>query len=388
MPHPISRNIRLLGWFNFCADFRVYNAIAVIYFAQVSGSYALGIGVFSVAKLSSAIFELPTGVFSDYLGRKLTLALGQLASVLSIATYALGSSFTTLAAGAVLEGIAFALFSGNNDALIFETLRQDGREAQFPEYQGRLSGMYQWALAASALVAIAALNWLSYRVLFWLSVAPQFAALVLSLNLVEPRRHETGARGSVLAHLREALSGFVRDPKLRLLALASALGFALGETKFLFAPAFYATLWHGPALAVARLISHVGGALGFHFAGRAIAARGERPVLLGSSALAVSIGTVSVAMANIASPALLSISSLLFGPSVVAQQSLMQKAFSDRQRATMASFAQFAGNAFFAVAAFGLGLLADAIGPRYALLTAEGLTIGITYLYWRLFAES
>ena len=35
------RNIRLLTWFNFCDDFRVYNAVAIVYFAAVTHSYAL-----------------------------------------------------------------------------------------------------------------------------------------------------------------------------------------------------------------------------------------------------------------------------------------------------------------------------------------------------------
>src|SRR5258706_7065626 len=107
----VRRNVRLLPWFNFCSDFRIYNAIAVIYFAHVSGSYALGIGVFSIAKLSSAIFEVPTGIFSDFLGRKLTLALGQLASVLSIASYAVAGSFGVLAIGGVRARLSLSLLS-------------------------------------------------------------------------------------------------------------------------------------------------------------------------------------------------------------------------------------------------------------------------------------
>ena len=104
-------------------------------------------------------------------------------------------------------------------------------------------------------------------------------------------------------------------------------------------------------------------------------------------ALAVTIGTVSAAMANIASPALSSVSSVLFGPSVVAQQSLSQKAFTDQQRATMASLSQSAGNVFFAIAATAIGLLADRLGARNALLIAEILGISVTFLFWRLYGR-
>ena len=58
-------NIRRLAWFNFFLDFRLYGPIAIIYFGRVSGSYALGASVLSVVMLSSALLEVPTGVWSD-----------------------------------------------------------------------------------------------------------------------------------------------------------------------------------------------------------------------------------------------------------------------------------------------------------------------------------
>src|SRR5205823_2791395 len=133
------RNIRLLTWFNFCDDFRIYNAVAVVYFAQITHSYALAGLVFSIAKVSSAVFEIPTGILSDLVQRKFTLICGQVASTLAVLCYALGGSFSVLAVGATFEGLAFALFSGNNDALLYDTLKQEGAELQFATFQGRLS---------------------------------------------------------------------------------------------------------------------------------------------------------------------------------------------------------------------------------------------------------
>ena len=112
------KNIRLLSWINFCLDFRIYNAIAIIYFSQITGSYALGLGVFSLRTIASSFFELPTGFLSDMVGRKMTVVLGQAFSVAAIISYAIGGSFFVLAVGAILEGLAIAFFSGNNDALL------------------------------------------------------------------------------------------------------------------------------------------------------------------------------------------------------------------------------------------------------------------------------
>jgi MFS family permease len=96
-------------------------------------------------------------------------------------------------------------------------------------------------------------------------------------------------------------------------------------------------------------------------------------------------GVSAVAVPTIASPAISSLASFPFGPSVVAQGSLMQKAFTDAQRATMGSLIALGGNLLFALAVYAIGALADRIGPRYALLTAEILSISVTVLYWILY---
>jgi MFS family permease len=103
--------------------------------------------------------------------------------------------------------------------------------------------------------------------------------------------------------------------------------------------------------------------------------------------MSLAIGITATAVPTVASPAISSASSLLFGPSVVAQGNLMQQAFTDRQRATMGSLVSLGGNLLYAVAVFALGWFADRVGPRYALLAAEILTISVALLYWRLFGR-
>jgi MFS family permease len=378
------RNIALLSAFNFCNDFRVYAPIMVVYFSAVTGSFALGTALFSIAKLASSAFEVPTGVFSDLVGRRLTLLLGQVASVVSIALYAAGHGFALLAVGAVFEGLAFALFSGNNAALLYDTLRQEEQQAHYAEYQGRVSAMFQLALAVSAVVALVALNWLSLRAMFVLSLGPQVLGIVFALLLVEPRR-SSAVPTNIFAHLGEALAAFRRDVPLRDLSIASMLGYALGESKYQFRPAFFALFWPAWALGLAGAMVNTLGALGFRLGGATVRRFGEARVLVATGLVSLACGIGAVAIAGVASPAIIALSSILFGPAMVAQGSLMQKAFNDAQRATMASLISLGGNLLFAVAAVAIGALADRIGARFALLTAEILSIPVTLLYWRLF---
>lgn len=378
------RNIRLLTWFNFCDDFRVYNAIAVIYFAEITHSYALAGVVFSLAKVSSAVFEVPTGVLSDLVQRKFTLLCGQVASTLAVLFYAIGGSFWFLAVGAIFEGLAFALFSGNNDALLYDTLKQEGEELQFPLFQGRLSSMFQFSLAASALVASGALKLLPFAGLFWLSLIPKFLGLGLGAFLIEPKR-STVVDTNIYRHLRESLRGFARNARLRAVTLAAVLSFGIGESKFMLLPGFFALYWAPWALGIARFLSNLLAGFGFRLGGTIVKRIGEYTVFIAAMPFSMAMGLSAIAASNVASPALYAFSSLPFGPANVAQASVMQKAFTDQQRATMASLAAFAGNLFYAVAIVGFGVLADHVGVRYTLLAAEILSIPAVIIYWRLF---
>jgi hypothetical protein len=209
---------------------------------------------------------------------------------------------------------------------------------------------------------------------------------LLAFAFVEPAR-PSGIETKVVQHLREAFAAFRGDSRLRLMSLASIIGFGLGEAKFLTLPAFFALFWPAWALGVARLLSHVLGGLGFRLGGRAVRKWSAPTVLIAGTPVASALGISAVLAANGASPALYASGSLLFGPAMVAQASLMQQSFTDRQRATMASLVSFAGSLFMGLVVFLLGVLADRIGVRYALLTVEILSISVPYLYWRLFGS-
>jgi MFS family permease len=383
-----ARNIRLLGWFNFCNDFRIYGPVMIVYFAHVTGSYADGVLILAIAKISSSLCEVPTGVFSDWIGRKGTTIAGQVANIACIAAYAIAQSFEVLAIGAALEGLSFALFSGNGDAFLYDTLKDENREAEFPEWQGRLSAMFQWALAASAAVSTVVLLFSTFRMLFWLSLIPQVLGLILTLFMIEPSRHGREIETNIFAHLKDALAGFFNNWKLRDLSIASMLGFAIGEAKHMFYPAYFALLWSSWGLGVASMLTHALAAIGFRISGPLVRRFRELPLLLWCNAASVAIGIGATAVPTVASPAISSASSMLYGPSLVAQGNLMQQAFTDRQRATMGSLVSLGGNLLYAIAVFALGIFADHVGPRIALLAAEVLTITVTLLYWRLFARA
>lgn len=377
----MHRNIRLLSWFNFFTDFVFFAPVAIIYFAQVTGSYALGMSVFSVAYVSSAVFEVPTGVISDMVGRKKTMVLGAIASVLCVILYAMAQTYWALILGSVFQGVSRAFYSGNNDALLHDTLKESGKENEYHDYLGKASGMFQIALAvATGIGGIMAS--VSFPLVMWASVIPQIIALVIALQITEPTIY-TEKVTNVFFHLRASLSQFRKNYKLQLLTASSILRFGIGESTFFLRSVFISSLWPLWAIGISYSLSHVGGALGFHFSGRIINRFSHLKVLNFEILFNRIVNLIALIFPTILSPALMTTSSLTYGAGSVAINSLLQKEFTQAQRATMSSIASLGGSILFGIFSVLLGFVADRFDARAAMIMAHILLL-LPLIFYRM----
>lgn len=378
-----ARNITLLKWHAFGVDFSLWAPLAIIYFAKVSGSYTLGLAVFSVTMLSAAIWELPTGIFSDYFGRKMTLVAGSAAYMISVAAYAVSGGFGGLLVGAVLEGLGRAFYSGNNESLVYDNLAAEGKEGEYAEHSGKIGAMGQWAAAISA--ALASLTaFFSLQLMIWLSIIPQIVCLVLAMAVNESQKISP-IEGNIFAHTKEAAKLFKNNFKLRWLSIASIVEYGISESSYQFQSAFVALLWPVWAIGFARVLSSVGAAVSFRYAGKFIKRFKAINILLFDNVYSRVTNLWALIFVSWLSPLLMTTSSLLFGVSTVAESALMQEQFSTKKRATMGSLNSLGGKIFFAIFAVTLGKAADSFGPAKALIGAQVLTFGVTIIYWRLF---
>lgn len=376
------KNIKLLTLFNFFTDFKLYAPFAIIYFSQVSGSFALGTSIFSLAMISTALFEVPTGIFSDFIGRKKTVILGAISSIAFITFYAIGTSYLFLVLGAILEGLARSFYSGNNQALLHDSLREIGEEKRYHHHLAKVSTMFQIGLGLSALIGSLIAFW-SLSAIFWLSTIPQLICLILAFKIMEPKVLGRES-GNIYKHLKEAVWLFLKNPKLRLLSLSSIFSYGLGEASYLFRPAFFISIWPTWALGFASSLSHFGAIIGFSVSGRLMDKFGGLKILFLGSIFNRVIDFVFLIFTSVFSPIFMSLTSLHFGIATTVKGSLMQREFTNHQRATMGSLNSFAGSLFFGLVYFLVGLLADKLNPREALIILELFLLINIYLYWKL----
>jgi len=379
-----SRNIKILTWQGFLIGFSLWSPIAAIYFSKVSGSYILGLSIFSIANVSGAVFEIPTGIFSDLIGRKYTTILGGFFYTLSGIFYAIGIDYWWLVAGAIMGGLGRSFYSGNNDALLYDSLNKSNRKEELEKFMGHIGSAEQWALGIAALLGGILAAKYSFRLVMWLSVIPLFFCFFTSWWLTEVWG-KIKNESNVYSHLKEAFGNFIKNKKLRLLSLSSIIGFGLGEAGFQFRSVFVAGLWPLWAIGMAQMLSNIGAAIGFGWSGKIVKKFKAANILMFEQISSKTINLASLLFPTVASPALMSATSLLYGPSTVAEVSLFQKEFSDKQRATMGSLNSLGRSLFFAIAAVLLGWIADKTNPRIALIAGQIVGIVSVWLTWKLY---
>lgn len=380
----IEKNISTLKWFTFFDGFGLYAPLAIIYYSKITGSFALGISVFSVEMLSAALLEVPTGIFSDKIGRKRTVILGAICGVTYITLYTVASNYVFLFIGAVIAGLARSFYSGNNNALLHDTLLELKQVDKFPLHLGKVGSMEQMALGISAVLGgIIATR--SLRATFGITILSQLICLGLSLRLIEPAVH-TKESGNIYAHLIVAIKEFFTNKKLRLLTLASSTTYALGESSFQFRSAFYQMLWPVWAIGLAQALSNLGASISFNYSGRILKKFGALKSLVVGSSYGRVANIIGTAFPTVFSPIIMSSSSLLYGLQNVAKESLLQKEYKQQQRATMGSLNSFAGSILFAIVSISLGTIADALNPAKALLIMTFVSV-FTIIFYLLIAR-
>ncbi|MDP6349188.1 MAG: MFS transporter [Chloroflexota bacterium] len=163
--------------------------------------------------VSLLIFEIPTGVLADRFSRKWSLAIGALIQT-AVGAIILSTSFYPVLLGAyVLVGVGVAFLSGTGEALIFDLLKQEGREGEVQRVFGAgLSwfhiGGVTGAVSAGLLVTrfeLSAAVW-AYTLLF-------LAAAGVALWLDEPEMLTDRRKTARSRSFRSQSAGLLTDTR-------------------------------------------------------------------------------------------------------------------------------------------------------------------------------
>ena len=187
----ILKNKYFLFWTRFFVEINALNAIIQLFYLKrgLNPSEILYLGI--AWSISTLIFEIPTGYLADSIGRKKTIILGVILNIIANLLMFVAYGFWPFAAITALLSLSFSCFSGTDDAIIYDSLREIGDEKSLL----RISGKYLSAARISkiftpfigALIAENLTNF-QFNILLFINSFSSFGALATSIRLTEPNR--------------------------------------------------------------------------------------------------------------------------------------------------------------------------------------------------------
>jgi len=381
----VRNNIAALKLFSFLDSLYPMSILAVVWFYTITGSYALAAMMFSISMISKGIFEIPSGMISDKLKRVINIrasaGLWFLSYFLTAASSVFGGT-AMLVFASVIGGLAFALYSGTMEALIYETLADARKQDKFDIVFSRFNMIGQIGAMCGAGIAASIMFFADLYALAWLTAFVGALFFVSSFLLAEPAtRIKSGA--APIKYFWVSLRRIWRNKKLRTLIGIKMLG---GDATYLMEGAYFAMLIPAPLIPFARLFRQFTGAIGFYLA-PFIRKLGFLRILLFSNIGSMLFFAFGLGINGKASPFVMSSTNLFYGFNMTATQSLMQKEFSPQQRATMGNIQSLLIGTAGGIQLIFLGLIADAWGLRFALASTLILDVIMTAGYWRLFKK-
>lgn len=207
--------------YNFLRQLGFFSAVLVPFFTEWGG-----ITLFQVQLLQSwfmlwiFLLEVPTGAIADFFGRKYSIALGAFVTAVGALVYGSAPRFELFLLGEFLMAMGFALSSGADQALLFDTLVESGREQESKRIFAKAHTFTLLGIMASAGIGGVIAKYMGLAAPMLLFSIPCILAAFIALSWREPNVHqgvtEQRRYGEIL---KQGFLFFYRHGALRLLAL-------------------------------------------------------------------------------------------------------------------------------------------------------------------------
>jgi MFS family permease len=335
------------------------------------------------------LFEVPTGIVADTIGRRVSYLLGTLTLMASTFLYVLlwqiGAPLWEWAIASMLLGLGFTFFSGAVEAWLVDALTATG-------YTGELETVFgrgQIVTGAAMLVGSVAGGFIARQTSLGVPFVLRGLVLIVMFGLAFRLMHDVGFKpekgGRPLAEMRKIAANSVeygwRVPAVKWLMVESLFTGGVGIYAFYALQPYLLELYGDPqAYQVAGLVAAI--VAGAQIAGGIAAPRIRRLFRRRTSALLVTAGVSVVALGLIgliesfwAVIGLTVVWALMFAATLPIRQSYLNGLIPSQQRATILSFDSMMSSTGGVWTQPLLGRAADALGyaPSYAI--AGGISI-------------
>jgi predicted MFS family arabinose efflux permease len=197
----LQRNLVLYRLFSAVVHTPVMIPVLVLFLQENGLSIADIFLLQSLFALAVVVLEVPTGMVADRLGKRTSLVASTAAVVAGFGLYAISSGFYGFLGAELAIALGMSLLSGADSALLYDTLKGLGREAEYTRFEGRTRSL-QLAVMALSTLGGGALGEISLRATLWASALGPLLALGVALLMVEaaPPERLGSIRAGVVAY--------------------------------------------------------------------------------------------------------------------------------------------------------------------------------------------
>lgn len=288
----LERNIRVFPGYKAATSVLPWLPVFFLFFLErVPLSEAVLLG--SAYYFSVFLLEVPSGYCSDRFGRRPTLILASIMTVIACGLFVVADSFVVLLAAQVLLAAGIAFQSGSDSALLFDSLNALGLEQDYARHETLAQKWSMVALACSCLAG-GGLGIVDLRLAYVIAMLAALVAVVQCVMFVEPPVEGDARAGGFITQMRETL-GYFFHPLLGWVLGFFVVGYSLEHVPYEFYQPYLKLLGQNSEVAgwltdssapmvsgVVTSISMFGGAIGAAVSQRLIDRVGLRPLLLAS----------------------------------------------------------------------------------------------------------
>lgn len=368
--------------FNLIAIFEGF----VLYYAfdkilmQVRGLSVTQIVMVEIAFTVTAILlEVPSGVLADRWERRKVLALNIVFFMLNTLFWAIGQSVYMFLMGGIFAGVHVALASGTFTSLVYDTLKQIGKEKSYDRIWGSIASYGAGSLVIASIIGSMLAARFGITIPFWLTLVFSAAAVAIALALKEPAIHRQSEETKYWQHITITFQFLWKHPTLyHLIALLAVLEGTVALVDE-YAQLYFVNV--GIPLFFLGYLTALGGgieSLGTRFS--YLFSRFQRKNIYAFFIALSALGFLLTGYFDSRVGAIFPFLTLFaFYSALPLMLSDLHRELPSTHRATGESFTAFAGQIFYLPAAFGFGYFADLLS-----IAAAYMGVGLFLLVYLL----
>lgn len=188
----LEKNFSHMFWIQALLNIRIFSIISTLFFLHREITLSQIFYLSIIWAVTNLLFEIPSSYLADKLGRKKTIILGIIFSLLYWILLIFAHNFLIFTIAFIFTSLQFACFSGTTDALIYDTNKELGKKSNSLKKLGNFYSAEHLFKIITPIIAVLIAKDLKesqFVIIILIDLIITFISLIISSRLVEANHH-------------------------------------------------------------------------------------------------------------------------------------------------------------------------------------------------------